>query len=246
MQKLELKNAFIDTLERERTLRGWTQWEMAEKLEMSVPGYRKMVSGMTDSISLYTAYRASVILNIPIPVLYGSQEYRDVLLHKIYTAPVSTCKKIEYYLDYDAKFRHVQNKLSGKEILIDVITLTGYMEDGMYLDSSYVEKMEIVDDYGGRVTKGLRVTENSLLPVYSKGDIILIEERMPRNGDITVILNMKTKRIYIRKAVIAENCELHPIHGRGSVITIDKKERGDWFDYGRVVTSIRDSTLSME
>ena len=52
MQKIELKNAFIDILERERTLRGWTQWEMAEKLEMSVPGYRKMVSGLTDSISL--------------------------------------------------------------------------------------------------------------------------------------------------------------------------------------------------
>ena len=45
MQKQELKNTFIDTLERERTIRGWTQWEMAEKLEMSVPGYRKMVSG---------------------------------------------------------------------------------------------------------------------------------------------------------------------------------------------------------
>ena len=38
MQKQELKNTFIDTLERERTIRGWTQWEMAEKLEMSVPG----------------------------------------------------------------------------------------------------------------------------------------------------------------------------------------------------------------
>ena len=34
MQKQELKNTFIDTLERERTIRGWTQWEMAEKLEM--------------------------------------------------------------------------------------------------------------------------------------------------------------------------------------------------------------------
>lgn len=77
MQKQELKNTFIDTLERERTIRGWTQWEMAEKLEMSVPGYRKMVSGMTDSIALYTAYRASVVLNIPIPILYGSTDHKD-------------------------------------------------------------------------------------------------------------------------------------------------------------------------
>lgn len=73
MQRQELKNSFINTLEKERTIRGWTQWEMAEKLEMSVPGYRKMVSGMTDSIALYTAYRASIVLNIPIPILYRIQ-----------------------------------------------------------------------------------------------------------------------------------------------------------------------------
>lgn len=77
MQKQELKNTFIDTLERERTIRGWTQWEMAEKLEMSVPGYRKMVSGMTDSIALYTAYRASVVLN------YRFLYYTAVLIIRI-------------------------------------------------------------------------------------------------------------------------------------------------------------------
>ena len=96
MQRQELKNSFINTLEKERTIRGWTQWEMAEKLEMSVPGYRKMVSGMTDSIALYTAYRASLVLNIPIPILYGSTEYRDQVLNKIYNAPAATCNRLEY------------------------------------------------------------------------------------------------------------------------------------------------------
>ena len=62
----------------------------------------------------------------------------------------------------------------------------------MHFDSTNVERVEIPDRYEGRVSKGLMVTENSLLPVYGKGDIILLEERMPRIGDITVSIHMKT------------------------------------------------------
>ena len=243
MQKLELKNAFIDILERERTLRGWTQWEMAEKLEMSVPGYRKMVSGLTDSISLYTAYRASVVLNIPIPVLCGSKEYKDQLLKKIYNTPLSICNRIEYYLDYEEKFRNEQKKAGVGSKIIDVITLTGYMEDGMLLDSSSIEKMEIKNDYGGRVTRGFRITENSLLPTYCKGDILLVEENSPRNGDIAVIVNMRSRKIYIRKIVISDKFELIPVNNRGNVITVEQKDRPEWFDYGRIVTCLRSSDI---
>lgn len=239
MQRQELKNAFIDTLERERTLRGWTQWEMAEKLEMSVPGYRKMVSGMTDSIALYTAYRASIVLNIPIPILYGSTEYKDQMLNKIYNAPDSTCQRIEYYLDFDARFRHAQTKVTGDSIWIDVFTLNGYMEDGMHFDSATVDKIQISNQYENRVSKGIRVTENSLLPIYSKGDIILLEDRMPRVGDITASINMKTRTLYIRKVLQANDCyELHPIHGRGRVVLIEKQNRSDWYEMGRVISSV--------
>lgn len=238
MQRQELKNAFIDTLERERTLRGWTQWEMAEKLEMSVPGYRKMVSGVTDSIGLYTAYRASKVLNVPIPILYGSTEYKDQLLHKIYNAPQSTCQKIEYYLDFDARFRHTQAREAKGNIWIDVIIPVGFMEDGMYFDAAAVEKVEIPDCYEGRVSKGIRVTENSFLPVYGQDDIILVEERMPRIGDITVSINMKERLLYVRKVIFnSDGYELHPIHGRGRVIHVDKKDRGDWHELGRVIGS---------
>lgn len=247
MQKQELKNTFIDTLERERTIRGWTQWEMAEKLEMSVPGYRKMVSGMTDSIALYTAYRASVVLNIPIPILYGSTDHKDQLLNKIYNAPASTCQRIEYYLDYDAKYRHARTKNTGSTIWIDVFTLTGYMEDAMHFDSTNVERVEIPDRYEGRVSKGLMVTENSLLPVYGKGDIILLEERMPRIGDITVSIHMKTSILYIRKVFQTEDrYELHPVNGRGKIVYIEKKDRSDWHEMGRVIASIRTDEYKSE
>lgn len=245
MYKLELKNAFIDTLERERTLRGWTQWEMADKLEMSVPGYRKMVSGLTDSISLYTAYRASVILNIPIPVLFGSQDFKDQLYDKLYHMPISTCRRVDYYLEHDEKLRLLQNTNGNKGRMIDVVNLSGYMKDGMDFDSGLIEQVCIPEYFSPKITRGFRLTENTLLPVYAKGDILLLDEDMARSGDTAVVLHMKTRKIYIRKIIVKDaNCyELHPVHGRGKIITINQAERTEWFDYGRIITVLRNGEL---
>ena len=248
MQKLELKNTFINMLERARTVRGWTQWEMADKLEMSVPGYRKMVSGLTDSISLYTAYRASVVLNIPIPVSLGSQEFKDQLYDKLYHMPISTCRRIDYYLQHDEKLRMMQNISENEGRIIDVITLTGYMKDGMDFDSAEIEQMCIPKHFSSKIMRGIRITENSLLPVYAKGDILLLDEDMARSGDTAVVQNMKTRKLYVRKIIVKDsNCyELHPVHGRGTVITITQEERTEWFDYGRIITVLRSNELNDE
>lgn len=248
MHKLEIKNAFIDTLERERTLRGWTQWEMADKLEMSVPGYRKMVSGLTDSISLYTAYKASVVLNMPIPVLFGSQEFKDQLYDKIYHTPISTCRRVDFYLEQDEKIRLAQYEGENKGRIIDIVTLSGYMKDGMDFDSAIIEQVRIPDTFSQKIARGFKVTENSLLPVYAKGDILLLDEDMARSGDTSVLLHMKTRKLYVRKIMVKDaTCyELHPVHGRGSIITISQEERTEWFDYGRIVTVMRNNDLYEE
>lgn len=246
MHRADIGRAFIENVERERTLRGWTQQEMAEKLEMSVSGYRKMISGQTESIALFTAYRVSEIFQIPIPILCGSKEYRDCVVEKIYQTPKSICNRVEYYLDYVAKIQDAQKKqaaLLGKGKIIDIFTLTGYMQDGMYLSSSSVERKMLPKCFGDRIVKGFKVTENTLLPVYAKGDILLIEENASRDGDIAVFLNLNTRRIYFRKLVMKNNFELHPINRRGEVITIPQEQRNEWFDYGCVVTHIREEEL---
>lgn len=237
MQRPIMKKTFIESLERERTLRGWSQQELANKLEMSVAGYRKMVAGMTETISLYTALRASEVLEIPIRCLCGMNRVEDRIQQKIMRAPESVQNKMEYLLDYEEKYRSFQKEQVG-EYTINLYELTGYMEDGMYLDSANVRKLRIRDDFGGRVTKGLLVTENSFMPVYSRGDVVLIEEKVGRNGDTVVIRNLRTNKIYIRKVIVNNGFELHPIHGRGEVFRFGQEQRSEWFDYGRVVTHI--------
>ena len=56
-----------------------------------------------------------------------------------------------------------RTKNTGKYNMDRCFTLTGYMEDAMHFDSTNVERVEIPDRYEGRVSKGLMVTENSLV-----------------------------------------------------------------------------------
>lgn len=245
MHRLEMKDIFIETIERERTLRGWTQWEMADKLEMSVTGYRKMASGMTDSIALYTAYRASVVLNIPLPVLLGSQDFKDQLYNKIYHTPLSTCRRVDYYLEHDERMRLSQNPKGEAGRLVDVMTMSGYVKDGMDFSSGFVEQIRIPNSFSSQIKRGFRITEDSFLPVYASGDILLLDEDTARSGDTAVIAHMNTRKIYVRKIIAKDNhsYEMHPVNGRGSVITVKPSERREWFAYGRIVTVLRDEEL---
>ena len=129
-----------------------------------------------------------------------------------------------------------------------VITLTGYMKDGMDFDSAEIEQMCIPKHFSSKIMRGIRITENSLLPVYAKGDILLLDEDMARSGDTAVVQNMKTRKLYVRKIIVKDsNCyELHPVHGRGTVITITQEERTEWFDYGRIITVLRSNELNDE
>ncbi len=238
MQRAIVKKTFIEALERERVLRGWSQQELATKLEMSVAGYRKMVAGMTETISLYTALRASDVFKIPIRCLCGMDRVEDRIQKKLIDSPEVVKNKVEYFLDYEARYRNCQRECKLEECIINLYELTGYMEDGMYIDSVNVRKLRIYDDYGGRVTKGLLVTENSFMPVYSRGEVILIEEKVGRNGDTVVTKNLKSNKIYIRKVIVSNGFELHPVHGRGEVLRFGQEQRSEWFDYGRVVAHI--------
>lgn len=237
MNKLAIKQAFIDKLELERSIRGWTQQEMAEKLQMSLPGYRKMVSGMTDTISLSTACMASEIFNIPVAMMCGSTKMKDRVSQKVYEASETICKKVDYYLDLNKEMSMVYSGKTDKKV-INVVVLNGYMTDGMYLDSYTTIKQEITDYYRPSVAKGMLITEDTFLPVYAKGDILLLDETPGRSGDIVVIMNIRTRQFFLRKMIFAQEIELHSICGRGEMIRIAHENRREWLEFGHVVTHI--------
>ena len=129
--------------------------------------------------------------------------------------------------------------------MLDVLLLTGNMEDGMVLDSAHEEHVycpEYIKKYGERLHCGIRITSNHLHPVYIKGDIIGISKRPPRDGDTCVLVNKKNGRAYIRKFIQSEPCRMEPINGYGDVITIDHNnpdEMREWVIFGVVITVLR-------
>ncbi len=56
LTKQELVKNFTLNVEKERLKLKLTQAQMAKKLDMSLSGYKKMISGVTTKIDLYTAY----------------------------------------------------------------------------------------------------------------------------------------------------------------------------------------------
>lgn len=57
MDRKETRDNFITNVEKIRIEKGYTQTELADLLDMSISGYRKMVAGETNTISLYSVYK---------------------------------------------------------------------------------------------------------------------------------------------------------------------------------------------
>lgn len=56
MTNIEITQNFIENLEKAREELGWTQAQMAEKLQMSLSSYKYMISGKSAKIPIYVAY----------------------------------------------------------------------------------------------------------------------------------------------------------------------------------------------
>lgn len=56
MTHIEITQNFIENLEKAREELGWTQAQMAEKLQMSLSSYKYMISGKSAKIPIYVAY----------------------------------------------------------------------------------------------------------------------------------------------------------------------------------------------
>ena len=233
MNKTELKETFINCLERERVSRGWTQQEMADKLEMSLPGYRKMVQGLTESIALCNAYNAAKIFTLPISALIESQDERELVCRKLYELPMAVSHRLNFYLDTQKKLQECSR--AETEYPVDVIHFSGYLQDGVVFDSYSVETRMFDFYLKEPCYRALYISENTFLPTYAKGDILFLNESNPRNGDVAVIMDSRTRKLFIRKLVIKEHYEFHSVSGMGRPLIITQEDRPNWMSFGQVI-----------
>lgn len=244
MTRIELLERFLLHVEKERTALGLTQAEMAEKLGMSVSGYKKMIAGETSKIDLYIAYQMHLLTGKIFPELYGGFSEPVEILSRMCQLNNSQLQFINGIVDFELAFQDEAGKQENKDY-INLLTLTGNQEDGMIFDSFNTEKLNVAPyrkRFGSDLHCALRINSDHLYPVYTSGDILLISMTSPRDGDTGIFTNKLTGRAYLRRLRQSKTCVLEPLNNFGIPIKIDynnMKCMDEWIQFGRVLTKIR-------
>lgn len=242
MTRFEMNREFADNLEKERIALNLTQKQMADKLEMSLSAYKRLITCNTDKIDLYVIYK---LYRLTGKLAYEFTSISDSHLElkkKITNLTLSQLAYIDALVDFEKSFSDIDMRADN---YLTVYIPTGNMEDGMIYDSAAVEKVYLPDyraRYGDQISCGIRITSNHLHPVYNKGDILLIARKSIRDGDTGIFINHSNGRAYIRKFYQTTPCRLEPINGLGEVLLVDgnsKEDMGKWIKFGRVISKVR-------
>ncbi len=242
MTRQDIVSNFIDSLERERNIMKLTQAQMAEKLEMSVSGYKKLISGETAKIDLYTAYQMHQFTGkwtfelcgcVPSDLMQAASKLRSLT--------PSQLRFVSSVMDFELL---IQNQIPPKPEYdyVNLLTPTCALEDGMIWDSMNIEKINIAsyrERFGSRLQCAMKITGNYLRPVYLAGDILLLSQTAPRDGEIGIFINKKEGRIYIRRFHQTNPYTLEPLNGYGLTFKVDIDD-SNWINFGHVLCKMRE------
>lgn len=245
LTRQEVIRNFIQSLEKERASLGFTQAQMAQKMEMSLSGYKKLIAGETAKIDIYLAYRVCSLTGKWFYELCRDEHspYYDIM-NKVRALTASQLRFISGIIDFEIQFH---NKVrDGIEDYVSILIPTGDEKDGMILDSANIEKLNVAPYrkwFGSELHCAIKITSDHLAPAYHMGDVLLISNTAPRDGDTGIFINRDNGRAYLRKYRQTDPAMLEPIVGYGRTFVIDSrdhKEVDKWIKFGRVLSKIRD------
>lgn len=245
MTREEISMNFGTNIELERVRLGYSQAKMAKALDMSLSSYKRILTGETAKIDIYTEhllYRLTQKYGFeytgdPDPYLNTFQRLRKLSRTQLRT--------ISSFIDFELAFSETLTKGEKEEDFITVLVPTGNMEDGMIYDSCFTEKLNIAayrKRYGDLIDIGIRVTSSHLSPVYHRNDILLVCQRAIRDGDTGIFIDKTTGLLYSRKFCQGYPIRLEPLNGYGKTIYIDSNNREEmnrWINFGYIVTKVR-------
>lgn len=250
MTKLELYCNFVNNIENERQRLGYSQKKMAEAIDMSLSTYKSMIRGDYVNVNMYSMYLAYQITGRLASELTQESVDELELLTSFRALPAYKKKNLVKVLAIerelaDNDFKNFQsdttNSVCSKPALTTCFIPTGNMEDGMLMDSTSTETIDIsryVKFCPESIDCAIKITSNHLHPVYHLDDVLLVHQSAPRDGDTGIFINKNTHRIYIRRFRQTNPCQLIPINGIGQTITVDSYNPSDmnqWIKFGKVM-----------
>lgn len=229
-----------------------TKWNISaskfsEKCNIPYMTTKRILACNVKKIDIYTIFRIAQTTRTPImeilgapsdyPELYKrishvSSHDKDILtnvlniLEKLHISG-NECREIPYTdLNFDRKSYFLESRL--------------FHSDG--LDYSQMEKIAFRSTFAkGMIYYGFRLPNNALHPYYLKGNILLVMNDEPADGETGVFAWKEEGYIRIIFRKIHENgryTELLPVNGRGRKYIIDNEDVTDlmnWVKLGVVV-----------
>lgn len=248
MNKEELYRNFAENIETERIKLGYSQKKMADALDMSLSTYKSMIRGDMVNISLYTMYLAYHLTGLIASEFTGENMPEIDLLVSYRMLPEHRKKALRTILEIERELSLADNQYiashGSETVLTSCYIPTGNMEDGMIFDSANVESIDVtkyVHVCPGSIDCAIKIMSNHLHPVYHMGDILLINQSAPRDGDTGIFINKQTHRVYIRRFRQTDPCELIPVSDYGQTIYVDShslSSMNQWIKLGKVLMRI--------
>lgn len=99
MTKKELVSNFVLSMEQYRFEKNWTQAQMAEKLDLSVSGYKKIISGETKRIDMQVAYNLHILTGKLLSELCGDDSPELSIYRKIRLLTDEQREQLEQIID---------------------------------------------------------------------------------------------------------------------------------------------------
>lgn len=244
LSRQDIVNNFTLNVEKERLRQKLTQEQMAKKLGLSLSGYKKMISGATTKIDLYTALLLHNMTGKWIFELIEEHEDNTEIILKLRELSSFQKNFIKGILDFEISF---SSSHENADDYITVFVPTVNMEDGMFCDSSNWIKVNAASyrkRFGENLYCGIKVTSNHLNPVYHLGDILLICRDSIHEGDTGIFFNKENGMVYVRKVSPSYSWILEPINGLGETFTIDSLDKTaseKWIHFGYILAKMRES-----
>lgn len=241
----EVTKRFTEAIERVRIEHNYSQTDMAKYLDLSLSGYRKLLSGDILKIDIYLAYKIHELTGMWLFELIDRGDDVTELVNEYRQLTMQQKKYIRKLIQFENGFNKEAPRTSGEDF-VSLLIPTGNQADAMIYDSvdvSHIDVSKYRPTFGAAINCAMKITSNHFHPVYHDGDILLICCEPPREGDTGIFVNVKANRVYLRKFRQADPCRLESIVNEYvPPILVDPTNQDDmdqWIKFGYVLTKIR-------
>lgn len=242
LNRQQLLEKYVESMECERTRLGLTQAQMAKELDVSTSSYKKLIGGEISKIDLYLAYRLYHLSGKYICELCQEKNSEIEMLRLVSGLTEAQKRFVRDVIEFELNYAVT----AEGEDSVTLMVPTGNFEDGMVWDSVDLRKVNVAayrKRFGEDIHCAIMVNSNHLHPVYHRGDILLICQRAPRDGDTGIFINKETGRAYLRKFHQTNPCILEPVNEFGQSFMVNPDAPEDmkkWIKFGIVLAKMRE------